>query len=290
MGVTARQCFPCSPILVRFQCLHIISVALNIDILAYDDHDLGSVQVGYPTLSPPESPERYRLFQEWLHVCDNEHGHAPNTSSDSGAVQMPSRLIYVGESNEHLEDIDDPRSLRYLALSHCWGGSMSLTTLTSNIDQFRSEIPHKQLPLNFQEAIKVTRALNISYLWIDSLCIIQDDPEDWRREAARMGQVFSNAYCTIAATSAAASHEGFLTPRANSTAFATVKTPSRGLLHISEFMEDYNRDIELARLNTRGWVMQERALSRRTLHFTKTQVYWECGNGVHCERLFKLSK
>ncbi|WKT51091.1 hypothetical protein QSH57_016061 [Fusarium oxysporum f. sp. vasinfectum] len=256
---------------------------------AYNSDDFGSVQVGYPTLYPPESPERYRLFQKWLYVCDNEHGHARDASSGGCAVQMPTRLIYVGESSEHLEDIKDSGFLRYLALSHCWGGSTSLSTLTSNIDKFRSEIPHEQLPLNFQEAIKVTRALKISYLWIDSLCIIQDDPEDWRREAARMGQVFSNAYCTIAATSAAASNEGFLTPKLNSALSATVEPPEGGLLHISEFMENCNRDLELAPLNTRGWVMQERALSRRTLHFTKTQVYWECGNGLHCERLFKLS-
>ncbi|EXK29255.1 serine/threonine protein kinase [Fusarium oxysporum f. sp. melonis 26406] len=256
---------------------------------AYNSDDLGSVQVGYPTLSPPESPERYRLFQKWLYVCDNEHGHARDASSGGCAVQMPTRLIYVGESSEHLEDIKDSGFLRYLALSHCWGGSTSLSTLTSNIDKFRSEIPHEQLPLNFQEAIKVTRALKIPYLWIDSLCIIQDDPKDWRREAARMGQVFSNAYCTIAAASAAASNEGFLTPKLNSALSATLKTPEGGLLHISEFMENYNRDLESAPLNTRGWVMQERALSRRTLHFTKTQVYWECGNGLHCERLFKLS-
>lgn len=268
----------------------LIDELLNIIFSAYNSDDLGSVQVGYPTLSPPESPERYRLFQKWLYVCDNEHGHARDASSGGCAVQMPTRLIYVGESSEHLEDIKYSGFLRYLALSHCWGGSTSLSTLTSNIDKFRSEIPHEQLPLNFQEAIKVTRALKIPYLWIDSLCIIQDDPEDWRREAARMGQVFSNAYCTIAATSAAASNEGFLAPKLNSALSAALKTPEGGLLHISEFMENCNRDLESAPLNTRGWVMQERALSRRTLHFTKTQVYWECGNGLNCERLFKLSK
>ncbi|KAF5636459.1 serine threonine kinase [Fusarium tjaetaba] len=256
---------------------------------AFHAHDLGSAQVGYPTLSPAESLERYHLFQEWLHICDNDHGHARDASPGGCAVQMPTRLIRVGESSEHLEDIKDSGFLRYFALSHCWGGSTSLSTLTSNINKFRIEIPHEQLPLNFQEAIKVTRALKIPYLWIDSLCIIQDDPEDWRREAARMGQVFSNAYCTIAATSASTSDEGFLTPKLNSTLSATLATPGGGLLHISEFMEDCDRDLESAPLNTRGWVMQERALSRRTLHFTKTQAYWECGNGLQCERLLKLS-
>ncbi|RSL64595.1 hypothetical protein CEP53_003997 [Fusarium sp. AF-6] len=202
---------------------------------------------------------------------------------------MPTRLIHIGDSKERLEVIQESSSLRYVALSHCWGNSPKLCTLTSNLETFRKEIPHDLLPLNFQEAIKVTRELRISYLWIDSLCIVQDDLEDWKREAGRMGQVFSNAYCTIAATSAAASDEGFLTRRTDSPLFATIETPGGGILHVSEFMEDYHQDLEQAPLNTRGWVLQERALSRRTLHFTKTQVYWECGEGVRCERLFKLS-
>ncbi|KAM6516334.1 hypothetical protein FALCPG4_014517 [Fusarium falciforme] len=250
-------------------------------------HNLEFAQVGYPTLCPAESPQQYQLLRQWLHVCDTEHGHRPEVYSDS--PQMPTRLIYIGGSKEHLEVIQESSSLCYAALSHCWGNSPKLCTLTSNLEAFRKEIPHNLLPLNFQEAIRVTRALQISYLWIDSLCIVQDDLEDWGREAGRMGQVFSNAYCTIAATSAAASDEGFLTRRVGSPFFATIKTPSGGVLRVSEFMEDYHQDLELAPLNTRGWVLQERALSRRTLHFTKTQVYWECGEGVHCERLFKLS-
>ncbi|KAF4447661.1 hypothetical protein F53441_8807 [Fusarium austroafricanum] len=252
----------------------------------YNTNDLGFAQVGYPALPLPESPQRYRLFKSWIHTCDNEHGHAPEVCD---TVRMPTRLIYVGEFTERLEEIKDARFQRYLALSHCWGGAPSLRTLTNNIEEFRKEIPHDHLPLNFQEAIRVTRGLKIPYLWIDSLCIIQDDYKDWQQEASRMGQVFSNAYCTIAATSAATSNEGFITPKTDPAPSVAIRTPYGGLLHISEFLEDLHQDLELARLNTRGWVMQERALSRRTLHFTKTQVYWECGNGVHCERLLKLS-
>ncbi|RSM02827.1 hypothetical protein CEP52_007735 [Fusarium oligoseptatum] len=256
---------------------------------AGNTHDLESAQVGYPTLCPADSPQRYQLLSQWLHVCDTEHGHGPEAFLDSGSLEMPTRLIHIGDSNERLEVIQKSSSLRYVALSHCWGNSPKLCTLTSNLETFRKEIPHDLLPLNFQEAIRGTRALKIKYLWIDSLCIVQDDLADWEREAGRMGQVFSNAYCTIAATSAAASDEGFLTRRTDSPLFATMKTPGGGILHVSEFMEDYHQDLELAPLNTRGWVLQERALSRRTLHFTKTQVYWECGEGVRCERLFKLS-
>lgn len=244
--------------------------------------------MGYPTLFPTHSLQRYRLLRQWLHVCDTTHGH--RSDAYTGSLQMPTRLIHIGDSKEHLEVIQDSSSLRYVALSHCWGNSPRLCTLSSNFEAFRKEIPHNLLPRNFQDAIRVTRALQVSYLWIDSLCIVQDDLEDWRQEASRMGHVFSNAYCTIAASSAAASDEGFLTCRTSPPLFATIETPGGGILRVSEFMEDYHRDLELAPLNTRGWVLQERALSTRTLHFTKTQVYWECGEGIRCERLFKLSK
>lgn len=239
---------------------------------------------------PPGSLQQSRLLRQWLDVCDTEHGHRTAEFLGTGALQMPTRLIHILDSKIHLETTQESSFVRYLALSHCWGKSPKLRTLTSNLSAFCTEIPYDRLPLNFQEAIKVARGLRISYLWIDSLCIVQDDVEDWEREAGRMGQVFSNAYCTIAATSAASSDEGFLTRHGNPPLYATIETPDGGILHVSEFMGDYHQDVELAPLNTRGWVLQERALSRRTLHFTQTQVYWECGKGVHSERLFKLSK
>lgn len=247
--------------------------------------DVEFAQVGYPTLFAPNSCQQIELFKEWLHVCDTGHGH--RMSTDTGSLQMPTRLISLAGTKERVVVTNTP--VRYLAFSHCWGTGPTLRTLTSNLDAFRKEIPYDLLPLNFQQAIKVTRALGISYLWIDSLCIVQDDTEDWKREAARMGQVFSNAYCTIAATSAASSDQGFLSRQTDPSSFVSMRTPSGGLLHIGEFMENYHQDLEMAPLNTRGWVLQERALSPRTLHFTKTQVYWECGDGVKCERLFKLS-
>ncbi|KAL2671302.1 hypothetical protein Neosp_013882 [[Neocosmospora] mangrovei] len=205
-------------------------------------HDLEFAQVGYPALPPSDSAQQYDLLRQWLHVCDTEHGHKPEAYTNS--PQMPTRLIHIGDYNERLVVIQESSSLRYVALSHCWGNSPKLCTLTSNFETFCKEIPHNLLPLNFQQAIRVARELHIPYLWIDSLCIIQDDLEDWEREAGRMGQVFSNAYCTIAATSAAASDEGFLTRRAESPLSATIETPGRGLLHVSEFMEDYHQDLD----------------------------------------------
>jgi Heterokaryon incompatibility protein (HET) len=96
-----------------------------------------------------------------------------------------------------------------VALSHCWGGSTPVMTTIANIDKFRNRIP-PPLPKTFADAVEVTRALGIQYLWIDSLCIIQDSPGDWSNEASLMASVYSSAYVTIAADAASNSSQGFL--------------------------------------------------------------------------------
>jgi hypothetical protein len=137
----------------------------------------------------------------------------------------------------------------------------------------------------------VTRELRVPYLWIDSLCIIQyeDNKEDWKRESGRMEKVFSLAYCTIAATSAVDSKAGFL-ERNVSTEYVLVQDASGRRFYICTSMDNFNNDVEKARLNTRAWVMQERVLSRRTIHFSNNQTYWECGKGVYCENLTRLER
>lgn len=97
-----------------------------------------------------------------------------------------------------------------------------------------------------------------------------------------------SAYLTIAATSAQASTEGFLTERCHRS-WATISS-ANGSLHLAEAIDNFEADVERGVLNTRGWVLQERALLRRTIHFTSTQVYWECGRGIHCETLAQLRK
>lgn len=250
---------------------------------------LDSVQLGTPSLPPAGTEKQYDILRHWLDVCDNQHYHSRDDDQRTGRCEMPSRLIEL--DGERLRLITcSSRHLDYIAFSHRWGNSPHFRTLDNNVNDHFKDIPFDQLPRSFQDAVKVTRALRIRYLWIDSLCIIQENEDDWNRELSRMGQVFSNAYCTIAASSAESSDEGFLDRTHHPVQFATVPGPAGAKLHISECIEDFHRDVEKATLNTRGWVLQERALSYRTLHFTKTQVYWECGNGIQSERQIKLSK
>jgi hypothetical protein len=180
---------------------------------------------------------------------------------------------------------------QYIALSHCWGKlkeSQRFCTYRRNINDLRKIIDFDKLPKTFQDAVTVARELGVRFLWIDSVCIIQDDPEDWYKESRLMENIFSSAYCTIAASSASDSTKGFLGRRP---ARPCVKV--RDLYHplyVCENIDDFHRDVEKGELSQRGWVLQERALSRRTIHFTTVQTYWECGRGIHCESLIKMHK
>lgn len=131
--------------------------------------------------------------------------------------------------------------------------------------------------------MKVTRALDYDYLWIDSLCIIQDSRDDWERESSRMAQVYKHAVLTIVPTSALSCHDGFLHKRTIRSAripyiYAEDEPPDGHLLlQLTEKPSNYwELDIEYSWWNCRGWTFQERLLSRRILHFCSTRMYFEC--------------
>ncbi|KAI0556251.1 hypothetical protein F4679DRAFT_578374 [Xylaria curta] len=268
-------------------------------------------QIGLPQLPQAGSKEQFALLREWIRLCSETHACIPQGQEDdkgtSIPIKLPTRLIEVGEADDNSSvrlvvnpptTADDPTKDRYAALSHCWGAiekDAYSCLLNANRLDFGTHIPVERIPKMFQDAITATRGLEIRYLWIDSLCIIQDDDDDWAAESKTMEDVYSLAHVTLAASSAPSSHDGFL--ERPDRAFAVMPNPnakdrdgdgSRSLLYVAEAIDDFQTHVEDAVLNTRAWVLQERALSRRTIHFTSTQVYWECGQGVHCETLAQL--
>ncbi|KAI8632601.1 hypothetical protein F5Y19DRAFT_491226 [Xylariaceae sp. FL1651] len=249
-------------------------------------------QLGLPKLFEHGSQDQFTLLKEWIWVCDLKHDGCHRHDEGGGeqtSSTMPTRLLELGEPLR-LVDSASIQPSRYVALSHCWGKLKEVErfcTYKHNISQLRDSIVFNKLPKTFQDAIMVARGIEVNYLWIDSLCIIQDDKEDWESEAARMEQVFSNAYCTIGASSAKSAVEGFLKYRPPRPC-VELQSPNVGTIYVCPNIDDFNRDVELGELNSRGWVLQERALSRRSIFYTSTQVYWECGAGVHCETLARL--
>ncbi|KAK1978116.1 heterokaryon incompatibility protein [Colletotrichum cereale] len=140
---------------------------------------------------------------------------------------------------------------RYVALSHRWGAHETCCTNKGNLkDMIETGVRITELPATFRDAIYVARGMGLSYIWIDSLCIVQDDKEDWKSEAQRMAIIYDNATCTIAANDGLDSNAGLTTQDSN--------------------LESTNA------LESRAWVCQERMISPRSLIFTGGSVVWEC--------------
>lgn len=258
------------------------------------------IQIGFPVLLAPDSPIRFDLFREWLRVCDQSHTTCNHRGS---TADLPTRVIDVGDDGDDIvrlstfspEDRENYRT-DYIALSHCWGNlpeeeTRAWCTSRENIEErFGQGFDLVKLPQTYRDAVIVTRKLGKRYLWIDALCIIQhgDESEDWKKEARKMEAVFRNAYCTIAATSAKDPTEGFLArPPAQDPdlQFIRVHSATHGRIYVSATTDNFREDVENGVLSQRAWTMQERALARRTIHFTANQAYFECGDGVRCETL-----
>ena len=177
---------------------------------------------------------------------------------------------------------NDDRAGEWVALSHCWGTQTTYVTTTSNLEQMQQGIPFEALPATFQDAITVTQRLGYQYLWIDSLCILQDSKDDWTSESARMQHYYKFSALTIAVDDATGNHEGFLsTPRAPNRTLATIpfhtkRTSKLCYAYIRQTVEYTGQEPKPTHLSQRAWTLQEDLLSPRTLHFSSDYLAWEC--------------
>lgn len=232
-------------------------------------------------------------MSQWLQDCDDNHQRCSTIPQF-----VPTRLIFVGTTEDPVVQLLEMRNStqihKFIALSHRWGDENVHSRFCTTADTIKGHlkgIEFGNLPATFQDAVTTTRKLGIQYLWIDSICIIQQDEDDWRREAQRMEDVFSSAYCVIAASCATGTSDGFLKDPPNRD-FVMVSGgyESEPPLYVCDFIDDFDQHVLQAGLNKRGWVLQERALARRTIHFAEAQTYWECGDGIRCETLTKMVK
>lgn len=253
---------------------------------------LSSIQIGFPGMPDAGSPTHIKVLAEWIRSCDNKHHCYPRD-----VAFLPTRVLDVSDSSFgtvslFCETRGHTSPGKYLALSHQWGSPLQhkkFCTYKGNIEKLKRGINVSDLPKTFQDAVSITRDLGIQYLWIDSLCIIQDDENDWDMESKLMEQVFSSAYATIAASCASGTDAGFLKAYTDRQC-VTVETGSGARYYLCDAIDNFSLHVEQGELNKRGWVLQERALSRRTIYFTGTQSYWECGGGVRCETMTQMKK
>ncbi|KAE9373876.1 HET-domain-containing protein, partial [Stipitochalara longipes BDJ] len=242
--------------------------------------------------------------RQWLNDCRSHHEHCRDTISHQPIAEdelhkLPTRVIDVGLANRdgdpHLLETNGAPDGQWVSLSHCWGKKENhpLKTTRQNLAQHLKTIPMSSLPKTFQDAVVATRVLGIQFLWIDSLCIVQDDEDDWRRESQTMGMVYERAVITLAASAAPDSTHGLFVERP----YAKIKFPSiqlpflvgkPGTAH-QEILGNYSIGLDwrqepfmthmdpmLTPLAQRGWCTQELILSRRIVHFLKEGMVWAC--------------
>jgi hypothetical protein len=235
----------------------------------------------------------WALANFWIQRCASSHGKCRRLASTES--KLPTRLVDLGPEAYAVRprlcrSVDLLQDTRYATLSHRWGGSvMSMLTLAT-VQIWTDAIPISILSSTFKEAMEVTKRLGMRYLWIDSLCIIQDSEEDWRRESAAMGDVYRNAHCSISA--AAGHNQGLFVQRDPRDVYPCVIKPQHALWTGGDCQEWYclprdifEQNVTRSPLFTRGWVVQEHILAPRILHFTKQQIFWECLELQACESL-----
>lgn len=235
------------------------------------------------------SNANFEIAKNWINTCVQTHF----VCNASGLVttEYPARLIDVGTESDkpHLHElIQNVPVPNYLTLSHCWGGHSPVRLTATTVEEFKHGIPLSSLSKTFQDAIFIVRSLGYKYVWIDSLCIIQDSVEDWRHESTLMGAIYRNSVCTIAATASKDGDGGCFRLRSalrHGPCQLWAGDERAIFLDLEEnFIRDrYSRKVNAGPLNSRAWVAQERILSPRILHYADGAVYWDCGECHLCD-------
>ncbi|KAF1994216.1 HET-domain-containing protein [Amniculicola lignicola CBS 123094] len=246
-------------------------------------------------------------IEGWLNECDENHENCTIEWMEVSS-KLPTRVINVGLDGDEPFLLETEGNMEwYAALSYCWGKTPQLKTTKARLQEFKEELPWDELSLVTKDAIALCQKLTIPYLWVDALCIVQDDEEDWLREAGRMCNIYSGAYLTLAAAGAFDNTDGIFQDQyfgldsriaefefRGHSIFARVNPFQDHLGHPLglNFEEQYDdrlaekswllRPGELPLVH-RAWTVQERMLSRCIVYFTHEEVWWECDSCWQCE-------
>jgi hypothetical protein len=241
--------------------------------------------------SSPSSHIAFERAASWLADCV-EHD---NECKAEESHFMPRRLLNVGSSQEPCDPyLFEPKvSANYGCLSYCWGADTEgvLKTTKHTLDDHYRAVPYNLLPPTIRDAVIVCRHLGVSYLWVDSLCVLQDDENSWLEGSRDMHKIYLNCYFTITTQGPTSCKLGFLGIQN----FGDLKwqqiiteCPTDGEPALKEVF--IHSDIGYAEddsfsfsLDTREWYLQESLLPRRKSCFNGNEMTWEC----HCRRIFE---
>jgi hypothetical protein len=221
---------------------------------------------------------RLPLVKGWLSACVDTHSNCPNSMDQT----LPTRVLWLTNpalphSQVQLVNTNGSKG-RYVALSYCWGAAVPFTTTKVTLPERLKGITISDLPRTMRDAVHAARQLDIDYLWIDSLAIIQDDKDDWAEEAAKMGSFYQNAIITFVAETGTDSDSGLFDDFVPS--FIGHTDDLEFAFRIKKAHSPWTRPKVLY---NRGWTMQESCLPSRLLVFGAKVMRWACATGVFLE-------
>ncbi|KAF2838345.1 HET-domain-containing protein [Patellaria atrata CBS 101060] len=236
-----------------------------------------------------DSQEVWKYITGRIKNCESSH-EVCRESND----WVPTRLIEIGREGTRVtlrlvSTSENRVRSPYTTLSHRWGNDQHLKLTKQSLAEYSMRIPVKLAPRKYIDAVECTIKLGIQYLWIDSLCIIQDSAEDWDYESGLMDLIYQNSFCNIAATCATNSLEGLFYDRDPTTIWPH-RVHLSGRKRANEVTRRHTDILLFDKLDEeplyrRGWVCQERLLARRNISFTKSLVYFECAEELSSEIL-----
>ncbi|KAH0565866.1 hypothetical protein GP486_000744 [Trichoglossum hirsutum] len=236
------------------------------------------------------------LAAGWLTDCvDN---HADCSTSMLGCQKLPSRVLNVGDETRNpflVEPAADGGLEKWVALSYCWGGEPSMKLTEDTMGTLKQGVSLNRFDPTIRDAILVTRALRITYLWIDALCILQDyDSKDWHEQSSKMNEIYGGSTVTIVAVDSSSVMQGFLEERELhyiALEWLPYKKSPNESHRCADAQQIYlspswnsRKDGIVGPWTTRGWTMQEGLLPDRLLFYTSHQMIWKCCTGLKYER------
>jgi len=229
------------------------------------------------------SAETTSHITNWMNQCMETHDVCKEGRE---GMWMPSRLLEIsnvhGDLHLRLRDRSELRISHYCTLSHRWNssGMQGLQLTTSSLSSFRNGISVSTLRPTFKDMADLTWRLGARLMWIDCMCIVQDDIQDWRNESAVMGKVYANSWLNVSANARDTSRSGLYAERNVSRHLAHFRTRYDGSREETTWTvtteDEWLEEVEYAPVNKRAWVLQERILSPRIVHMSPNQVLWEC--------------
>ncbi|KAH7094356.1 heterokaryon incompatibility protein-domain-containing protein [Paraphoma chrysanthemicola] len=238
------------------------------------------------------SDDTFNFIRRCIQGCVANPKHTACRFSCKSSISAPKRLLDVGRATSPIRLIDTQgKAFQYIALSHCWGSAPQLITTKSNWAKLAVNISFAALPPLFQDAIIITRQLGLRYIWIDSLCIIQDSVRDWETESSKMGSIYQNSYVTISATNSGDGGARCLGARRKPVKLPYTNTTKKEFALRARKILDHHPDSDpdggpakpIGPLSSRAWALQEHVLSTRIIHYTATELLFECKTSYRCE-------